>query len=150
MNFIGPNEESTRSISFALLGDAGASDMGDMTAFRLAALSQGRQVDKIIHIGDLSYADGFQPLWDVWMRKVATAVAFTPYMTLPGNHEGFFNFASYRARFVMPTAQANSSGMYYSWNSGPVHFVALRSEGPDGLDPFCTNQRLFLFVGASH
>lgn len=34
-----------------------------------------------------SYADGYQPLWDSFMRKMESIAAFVPYMTTPGNHE---------------------------------------------------------------
>jgi hypothetical protein len=34
------------------------------------------------------YADGYQPLWDAFLRKMETVGAFIPVMTAPGNHEG--------------------------------------------------------------
>lgn len=36
----------------------------------------------------LSYADGYQPLWDQYMRKIESIAGFVPYMTVQGNHEG--------------------------------------------------------------
>ena len=78
------------------------------------------------------------------MRKFATTAGFVPYMTMPGNHEGFYEFAAYRARFHMPYETSNSTDrLYYSFNNGPVHFVALRTEGPDG-NPSLSLQSAFL------
>lgn len=38
-------------------------------------------------LASVSYADGYQPLWDSFMRKMESVAAFVPYMSTPGNHE---------------------------------------------------------------
>ena len=38
-----------------------------------------------------------------------------------GNHEHHYNFSNYKARFTMP---GDDEKMFYSFNIGPVHFVA--------------------------
>ena len=58
-------------------------------------------------------------------------------MVTPGNHEFWYNFSAYKARFYMPgvmTEPAEGSGngsgdnMFYSWNFGPVHIISMNSE----------------------
>ena len=83
----------------------------------LAAMGQESLIDFVLHDGDIgsvgmglrmrgrlafdqpevlnapptsptcSYADGYQPLWDSFMRKMESIAGFVPYMTTPGNHE---------------------------------------------------------------
>ena len=38
-------------------------------------------------MGDLSYADGYQPRWDSWGRLVEPLAAALPIMHTEGNHE---------------------------------------------------------------
>jgi hypothetical protein len=63
-------------------------------------------IDLILHVGDLSYADGDQVRWDKWGRMFEYMSATTPWMLLPGNHEnegvGNSPFVAYQARFRMP------------------------------------------------
>lgn len=52
-------------------------------------------------------------------------------MVTPGNHEFWFNFTSFKKRFYFPgVSDEGGSGdnMFYSWNSGRVHFVSGNSE----------------------
>jgi len=46
-------------------------------------------------------------------------------MVCIGNHEDNFNFTHYINRFTMPGTAQN---MWYSWDIGPIHFVAYSSE----------------------
>jgi hypothetical protein len=64
------------------------------------------------------------------MRKIEPLAARIPYMVVPGNHEFWFNFTDYKARWFMP---GNSSGsidpsMFFSFNVGPLHFVGFDTE----------------------
>ena len=42
--------------------------------------------------GDISYADGVQDKWDVFMRKIQPISTRIPYMVSVGNHEHYYNF----------------------------------------------------------
>lgn len=56
-----------------------------------------------------------------------------PFMSCPGNHEGQYDFAPYIARLrnpIMAGATAKLAPFYYSYDYGPVHFIAYSSEHP--------------------
>ena len=60
-------------------------------------------------------------------------VSHVPMMVLAGNHDletqgGGVQFASYNARFAVPSKESGSvNNLYYSFNTGGVHFVILAS-----------------------
>ena len=49
----------------------------------------------VIHSGDISYADGYEPHWDDFLNKVQPIAAKVPYMVSPGNHEVSFFVSLY-------------------------------------------------------
>jgi len=70
-----------------------------------------------------------------FLRKVEPIASRVPYMTTPGNHELWFNFTAYKARFWMPTPVAGEprpaaydTSMYYSLNIGSLHLVMYNTE----------------------
>ena len=120
----------------------GYDNSADPTLHWLGDAVYQHEVDVILHIGDICYADGYQPSWDVALQKLEPVAAQVPYMTCPGNHEEFFDFAAYRNRFSMPTSIDNLSGvnrvnmtLYYSFDYGHAHFVGLNSEAFWGMAP---------------
>uniref|UniRef100_A0A7S0WT41 Purple acid phosphatase n=1 Tax=Pyramimonas obovata TaxID=1411642 RepID=A0A7S0WT41_9CHLO len=69
---------------YTLVGDLGQTWHSLITVEHMKASS----VDGLImHIGDLSYADGYQPRWDTYGRLVEHLAARVPWMTTCGNHE---------------------------------------------------------------
>lgn len=134
-------EETTQSspLQIAVIGDMGATDASLMTAERVIALRAADELDFVLHVGDISYADMDQRLWDEFMRLVEPVSAYVPYMVCPGNHEDFYDFAAYRNRYsLMPSVLSGSnSSEYYSFNYGHVHVVAINTEAPlQGLADF--------------
>lgn len=105
-------------------------DMGNENAQSLARLQEETQrglYDAAIHVGDFAYdmdTDNAR-VGDQFMKQIEGVAAYLPYMTVPGNHEEAYNFSNYRARFSMP---GNSEGLWYSFNMGPVHFIAIETE----------------------
>jgi acid phosphatase type 7 len=138
MNFIAqldPQDQPT--VRVATVGDMGGTDMADLTAYHVAMLVQGRAVDFVLNLGDIGYADGHERLWDTYLRKVETSAAYAPFMTIPGNHEGYYSFRPYDTRFRMPGPESGgNASRWYSFDVGPVHFVSITTEGPDGLIPY--------------
>jgi len=73
------------------------------------------------------------------MRKVDRISGSVPYQVSRGNHELWFNFTAYAARFKMPAAQSYGSAapggqnfnLYYSLNLGPLHLTMFNTETPD-------------------
>jgi len=126
-----------RPFKIASVADMGANTTesgGNMRS--ISRLVAAGKVDWILHNGDISYADGYQGQWDAYFRDVQNITAYVPYMTTVGNHEvgviGALGLAiGYIHRFQLPSAQATSSSLsnlYYSWNYGNVHFIAMDTE----------------------
>lgn len=120
----------------------GSDNVADPNIYWLSNAVHFHTVDVILHIGDISYANGYQPGWDLFLQKLEPVASQVPYMTCPGNHEEFFDFVAYRNRFQMPVPEPNLTGvsrsnltMYYSFNYGHTHFVSLSSESFWGRAP---------------
>jgi len=73
------------------------------TIDNLAALVSSNSIDIVIHSGDISYADGYEPHWDTFFNRIQKIAAYVPYMASPGNHEFWYNFTSYKHRFYLPS-----------------------------------------------
>ena len=52
-----------QSITFAVIADMDFGDASDNTVKDLTALVKDRTVQAVIHSGDISYADGYEPHW---------------------------------------------------------------------------------------
>eukprot|EP01117_Protostelium_nocturnum_P020394 TRINITY_DN9149_c0_g1_i1.p1 TRINITY_DN9149_c0_g1~~TRINITY_DN9149_c0_g1_i1.p1 ORF type:complete len:501 (-),score=116.23 TRINITY_DN9149_c0_g1_i1:61-1563(-) len=124
---------SSSSFKFAVIGDMGADPQAADNIRSLTNLVQSESIDVLIHSGDISYADGYQARWDQYLRMIQPIAANLPYMVCPGNHEimplNAMGLYGYKYRFLMPGAESGSnSNTFYSWNYGPVHFIALNAE----------------------
>lgn len=132
-----------QDLTFAILADMDYS--ADLTIQNIATLVADAKVHAVIHSGDISYADGYEPHWDLFFNKIQPIAAHVPYMASPGNHELFYNFSSFKHRFFFPSAVSSTvdtsidshmhafnsegvNGMYYSWNAGNTHFISANSE----------------------
>jgi hypothetical protein len=104
---------------FCHFGDSGVT--GPATWVRDGVI--GMQPDFLIVAGDLSYADGTQPIWDEWFQQMQPLFAHTPMMAAPGNHENKdANGEGYLSRtthFAPPASRG-----WYSFDYGRIHFVA--------------------------
>ncbi|XP_066598321.1 acid phosphatase type 7 [Prorops nasuta] len=120
-----PNVSAEWSPNFVLYGD-----MGNENAQSLARLQEETQnglYDAVLHVGDFAYDmdTNNAHVGDEFMRQIQGVAAYVPYMTVAGNHEEKYNFSNYRARFTMP---GGTEGLWYSFNVGPVHFIAIDTE----------------------
>jgi len=109
------------------------------------------RADVVVHVGDLSYATGYESEWDRFMQQIEPVAGHIPYMIGQGNHERDYpnSGSSFmdngdsggecgiptQARFRMPYPASSSSHSknpdddgWYSWNQGPVHFLMMNSE----------------------
>lgn len=114
-------------VSVAMYGDMGAGNAQSLA--RLQDETQKGMYDAVIHVGDFAYdmdSDNAR-VGDEFMREIQPIAAYVPYMTCPGNHEHKYNFSNYRARFSMPNYEDTES-FFFSWNMGPVHFIAVNTE----------------------
>lgn len=105
------------------------------------------ELDLVLHIGDISYAMGYQSGWDEFMYQVLPITTAVPYMTCGGNHEidypdsgSYYNGTDsggecgipYERRFPYPSVSFNPAGRsqqhWYSFDYGNVHFVMMSTE----------------------
>jgi hypothetical protein len=57
-------------------------------------------LDGIFHIGDISYAMGWEFVWDEFLHFIEPLAATVPYMTAVGNHERDFNTSSLSNKYI--------------------------------------------------
>eukprot|EP01026_Neomeris_dumetosa_P058141 TRINITY_DN5391_c0_g1_i3.p1 TRINITY_DN5391_c0_g1~~TRINITY_DN5391_c0_g1_i3.p1 ORF type:complete len:479 (-),score=44.89 TRINITY_DN5391_c0_g1_i3:439-1674(-) len=130
-------------ITIGFIADIGQTYNSSVTAFNMLE----RQVDFIIHIGDLSYADDhdasggigqwgsptlpgkqepnwgtFQPRWDTWGRLMEPIASHIPWNNNNGNHEveqqsDMRRFVSYISRYPNPNEISGSNNPLYYSNS---------------------------------
>ena len=127
-------------VTYAVLADMDFGTASDGTVHDLIELVDSGSIQAVVHSGDISYADGYEPHWDVYFNKIQPIASRIPYMVTPGNHEFWFNFTSYKHRFSMPgmfeaadtvlpdTSSGSGDNMFYSWDVNYVHFLAADSE----------------------
>lgn len=134
-------DRESQDLTYAVLADMDF-EQND-TVKQLNNMVDSDMIQTVIHSGDIGYADGFQPHWDVFMNHVQPIASKVPYMVTPGNHEFWFNFSAYKHRFFMPgTLDGGGSGdnMFFSWNLGYTHFIALNSETAVDTANFAENE----------
>ncbi|KAJ8687861.1 hypothetical protein QAD02_023656 [Eretmocerus hayati] len=120
-----PDDSEEWSPSIVIFGDMGNENAQSLA--RLQKETQREMYDVAIHVGDFAYDMNTHDarVGDEFMKQIEGVAAYLPYMTCAGNHEEKYNFSNYRARFSMP---GDSEGLFYSFNVGPVHFVAIETE----------------------
>jgi len=119
-----------------LVGDLGQTEHSLTTLAHAEAMNP----DSYMFVGDLSYADGYQPRWDMWGRMMSQHTANTVWMYTEGNHEreptnGAPDFLAYSTRFRHPLGYSGStSQLYYSYDIAGAHIVMLGSYTEYGHD----------------
>jgi 3',5'-cyclic AMP phosphodiesterase CpdA len=84
-------------------------------------------------LGDISYANGNQPIWDQYLTQIEPMTSVVPYMLAYGNHENEdkviegksqkIGYISTLARFAMPGYE-----LMYSFDYGNARFVTYNSD----------------------
>ena len=145
--------KSQHQTSFIAYGDMGL--MGSYHNSTEEILAHLDDVDFVLHIGDISYAEGQGFRWDSWFREIEPVSTRVPYHVCLGNHEFDWPGQSYQPwdwtyktdsggecgipfdrRFNMPGPRMRTGGdfltgsrnIYHSRNVGMVHFVLISSE----------------------
>lgn len=91
-----------------VVGDLGQTEDSTETVRHLDA---DKDIQIILHAGDMSYADTNAVRWDSYGLKVEPLASRLQWMVCPGNHEiesDYYtgqNFQPYEARFAMPAVQ---------------------------------------------
>lgn len=104
-------------------------------------VAQG-EIDAIYHGGDISYAVGYEAVWDFFLAMLTPMSASTLYFTTVGNHESDFpNTTAYYQGYdsggecSVPTmkllpqpAPATKDSPWWSYDVGLIHFVGMSTE----------------------
>ena len=114
--------------TFIHYGDVGVNDR----ARRVIGESQRHQRDLLVLAGDLSYANGDQPVWDQWFDMAEPLLASTVTMAAAGNHEGkdgqgLTAGKAFKSRLTHPdplldNLNPNPGSTYYAFDVNRVHF----------------------------
>lgn len=113
-------------VTFHLVGDLGQTTNSNSTLEQLSELDLSLKTYSggIINMGDLSYANGDEPLWDSFGVLKQHTAAKIPMFTTVGNHEWFdsdnYDFTAFLARFDTPSTDGQ---LYYSFDVGLAHWV---------------------------
>ena len=117
------------SPKIALYGDLG--NFNGKSIPRLQQEVSKSSFDAIIHVGDMAYNLDTENarIGDAFLRQLEPIAAYVPYQTVVGNHEQAYNFSNYDARFTMINgADGSKNNHFYSFDIGPVHFIAFSTE----------------------
>lgn len=81
----------------------------------------------VLHIGDFGYDLPWDDakLGDRFFRSIEPIASKVSYMSVPGNHEFYFNFTQYRNRFTMPNSEQS---LFYSFDIGSAHIIGFTTE----------------------
>ncbi len=136
----GPGDPTLSLLVFGDSGTGGNNQLGIRNAM------SGRDFDLAIHTGDIAYGYGtYRQLEDYFFAVYKDLAARMPFFPSLGNH-GYLtlNGQPYLDTFYLPenAPQPAHRERYYSFDYGPVHFVALDTEvwggffgwGPADLD----------------
>jgi regulation of enolase protein 1 (concanavalin A-like superfamily) len=130
----------TGTVRFIAFGDSGT---GSAEQRRLAALMEQDTFDLALHTGDVVYGsssgvgdasfrtlnDWFFLVYERWLRRAAMFPSLGNHDSRASTQHGFANLET----FVLPDNGASGTypdhaERYYSFDYGPVHFVALDTE----------------------
>lgn len=113
--------------TFTAFADHGVTSTAKRAIQRIVA---GQRPAFHLIMGDLSYANGNQPIWDQWFELIEPLASRVPFMAAPGNHEDErdIRFATYLARFALPGRE-----LYYRFDYGCARFIIFNSQ--DFRDP---------------
>ncbi|KAL3137475.1 hypothetical protein ABBQ38_004764 [Trebouxia sp. C0009 RCD-2024] len=89
-----PAPGPSSKVSFVVYGDMGESDHARAKSPGAAATAEYvsreviyNEVDLVLHVGDISYANGDPEIWDTFMDYIEPYSSRAPYMISIGNHE---------------------------------------------------------------
>jgi Icc-related predicted phosphoesterase len=103
---------------------------GEAIKSMLKYTSQG-SFEAVFHVGDIAYDlhDKGGRIGDNFFRNIEPIATQIPYQAIAGNHEKFFNFTHYDARFsMMDTLSGKQNNFFWSTNIGKVHLIGFNTE----------------------
>jgi hypothetical protein len=89
-SFTNRPSDLNEAVNLIAYGDMGTSPFepgAKSTMDRVAARIQSSNITCLLHVGDISYADGIGVNWDAFMTQIQPIAAYVPYMVSIGNHD---------------------------------------------------------------
>lgn len=113
--------DAAQDFTFVVVGDMGVTNAAKQNLYQMSS----EDPSFVLHAGDLSYANGFTLIWDLWFDQISTLAARVPYMPSIGNHEDEpdLGLSSYLGRFALPNNER-----WYSFDWGNTHVISLDTE----------------------
>ncbi|HEX9824116.1 MAG TPA: glycerophosphodiester phosphodiesterase family protein, partial [Actinomycetota bacterium] len=104
--------------TFTVFGDHGTNP----NSVRSTAAIAEEAPDLHLIAGDISYANGTQPIWDLYFDQFQSLASEVPVMAALGNHEveSSFGTEAFRTRLAQPGAE-----LYYGFDYANVHFAVV-------------------------
>lgn len=114
-------------MTIGVFGDIGVTQASQLTVNALVAMNPA----VVINTGDLSYADGWHPVWDTYGDMMQQIAAHVPILNTGGNHEfanGQEAWLPYFSRWPQPHKHSHSTNpCYYGIEVGMATIVSLCS-----------------------
>jgi hypothetical protein len=125
---------TTPSLRFTAMGDFGTGGLKQQEVVDRLALP-GNAGELLLALGDNAYSSGTeQEFQDRMFTPMAALLRRVPLFPSMGNHEYQTNQGQpYLDNFYLPANNPTGTERYYSFDWGPVHFVALDSNCVIGL-----------------
>ncbi|KAG2224631.1 hypothetical protein INT45_007876 [Circinella minor] len=119
-----------KEFSFLAIGDLGLNNAVALP--QLIELSKTHKYDFLTLSGDQAYnMDDFDGIkGDQYMNLMQEVWARVPYLGVPGNHEGAYNYTHYKNRFKnVPFEDSNfENSLMYSINYKSLHLISFSTE----------------------
>ena len=119
--------EAKYPMTIGVFGDIGVTEASQLTVNALVAMDPA----VIINTGDLSYADGWHPVWDTFGEMMQQVAAHVPILSTGGNHEfanGEEAWLDYFSRWPQPHKHSGSTNpCYFGIEVGKATIVSLCS-----------------------
>jgi 3',5'-cyclic AMP phosphodiesterase CpdA len=119
---------SDTPVDFLVFGDSGS---GDPDQWALRQQMDTVPIDLIVHLGDLAYPSGTLQQYEDYVFNVYEELFESfPFFPASGNHDyETADAGPFREVFMMPENGGNEGHeRWYSFDWGPIHFVALDTE----------------------
>lgn len=131
--------DSERDFVFTAFGDHGVGSTSKANVEQVLA----EKPDFHLILGDLSYANGNQQVWDQWFEQIEPLSRMVPIMPALGNHDNEkiagqkIGYAAYLARLALPPPETR-----YYFDYGAARFISFNS------DDFKNEDQMAWFVDA--
>ena len=117
-------------IRFQVFADTGQLTPGQ---YNIASRMLNTPTDLAFHCGDVLYPYFIESQADVrYFSVYRDQIRSVPFFLAMGNHDGYYNLNDYLTAYYLPTNSATGTEIFYSFDHGDAHFVAVASDTQSG------------------